>query len=57
MAILRQITLVTGQVMAGGLALMGLAFALLALEPDGGPGPLRLAPVFVSALLLAIDTP
>jgi hypothetical protein len=46
MAILRQITLVTGQVMAGGLALMGLAFALLALEPDGGRGPLRLAPVF-----------
>jgi MFS family permease len=45
-----------GQAIAGGLALMGLAFAPLALEPDGGPGPLRLAPLFVSALLLAIGT-
>jgi MFS family permease len=45
-----------GQAIAGGLALMGLAFAPLALEPDGGPGPLRPAPVFVSALLLAVGT-
>jgi MFS family permease len=45
-----------GQAIAGGLALMGLAFAPLALAPDGGPGPLRLAPVFLSALLLAIGT-
>lgn len=46
----------SGQSIAGGLVLMGMAFAPLALEPDGGPGPLRLAPVFVSALLLAIGT-
>jgi MFS family permease len=45
-----------GQAITGGLTLMGLAFAPLALAPDGGPGPLRLVPVFVSALLLAIGT-
>jgi MFS family permease len=45
-----------GQAIAGGLALMGAAFAPLALEPGGGPGPLRLAPVLLSALLLAVGT-
>jgi dipeptide/tripeptide permease len=45
-----------GQAIAGGLALMSMAFLPLALEPDGGPGLLRLAPVLVSAALLAIGT-
>jgi MFS family permease len=45
-----------GQAIAGGLALMGMAFVPLALEPEGGPGLLRLAPVLVSTALLAIGT-
>jgi MFS family permease len=45
-----------GQAIAGGLALMGLAFVPPALEPEGGPGLLRLAPVLVSTVLLAIGT-
>jgi MFS family permease len=45
-----------GQAIAGGLALMGMAFVPLALEPEGGPGLLRLAPVLVSTVFLAIGT-
>jgi len=45
-----------GQTIAAGLALMSMAFVPLALEPDGGPGLLRLAPVFLSTLFLAVGT-
>lgn len=45
-----------GQAIAAGLAVLGAAFAPLALEPGGGPGPLRLAPVLAAALLLALGT-